>query len=152
MILKTISSELQSKAEDSEADTYSEKAEKFDNEVIEGDSRQAPLTHEEVHAVMNRFAMTNAAGEPQDPSTLPQTTGSNKPQETRLERAIESASLINEARRRGATDMELLACVRTAVSKNGLFEPFIYENEHFTKTGSGQTQGKHSTKGPFFLR
>jgi len=28
--------------------------------------------------------------------------------------------LINEARRRGATDMELLACVRTAVSTNGL--------------------------------
>jgi hypothetical protein len=28
------------------------------------------------------------------------------------------------------------------VSKNGLFEPFIYKNEHFTKTGSGQTWGK----------
>ena len=27
----------------------------------------------------------------------------------------------------------------TAVSKNGLFEPFIYKNERFTKTGSGQT-------------
>ena len=27
----------------------------------------------------------------------------------------------------------------TEVSKNGLFEPFIYKNEHFTKTGSGQT-------------
>jgi hypothetical protein len=25
------------------------------------------------------------------------------------------------------------------VSKHGLFEPFMYENEHFTKTGSGQT-------------
>ena len=25
------------------------------------------------------------------------------------------------------------------VSKNGLFEPFLYKNEHFTKTGSGQT-------------
>jgi hypothetical protein len=25
------------------------------------------------------------------------------------------------------------------VSKNGLFEPFMYKNEHFTKTGSGQT-------------
>jgi hypothetical protein len=25
------------------------------------------------------------------------------------------------------------------VSKNGPFEPFIYKNEHFTKTGSGQT-------------
>jgi carboxylesterase type B len=24
------------------------------------------------------------------------------------------------------------------VSKNGLFEPFSYKNEHFTKTGSGQ--------------
>jgi hypothetical protein len=26
----------------------------------------------------------------------------------------------------------------------------MYKNEHFTKTGSGQTQG--SKKGPFFLR
>jgi hypothetical protein len=23
--------------------------------------------------------------------------------------------------------------------ENGIFEPFIYKNEHFTKTGSGQT-------------
>jgi hypothetical protein len=28
------------------------------------------------------------------------------------------------------------------VSKNGLFEPFICKNEHFTKTGSGQTWAK----------
>jgi hypothetical protein len=27
------------------------------------------------------------------------------------------------------------------VSKNGLFEPFIYKNDHFTKPGSGQTWG-----------
>jgi hypothetical protein len=26
-----------------------------------------------------------------------------------------------------------------AVSKSGLFEPFISKNEHLTKTGSGQT-------------
>jgi hypothetical protein len=26
-----------------------------------------------------------------------------------------------------------------SVSKNGLFDPFIYKNEHFTKIGSGQT-------------
>eukprot|EP01046_Picozoa_sp_COSAG06_P015830 COSAG06_NODE_1027_length_11028_cov_3.385031_10_plen_48_part_00 len=25
------------------------------------------------------------------------------------------------------------------VSKNGLFEPFKYKNDHFTKTGSGRT-------------
>jgi NAD/NADP transhydrogenase beta subunit len=25
------------------------------------------------------------------------------------------------------------------VTTNGLSEPFLYENEHFTKTGSGQT-------------
>jgi hypothetical protein len=25
------------------------------------------------------------------------------------------------------------------VSKNGRFEPFIYKNDHFAKTGSGQT-------------
>jgi hypothetical protein len=28
------------------------------------------------------------------------------------------------------------------VSKNGPVEPFIFKNEHFTKTGSGQTLGK----------
>ena len=28
------------------------------------------------------------------------------------------------------------------VSKSGLFEPVVYKNDHFTKTGSGQTQGK----------
>ena len=26
-----------------------------------------------------------------------------------------------------------------AVRENGIFEPFIYNNEHFAKTGSGQT-------------
>jgi hypothetical protein len=26
-----------------------------------------------------------------------------------------------------------------SVSKNGLFEPFYIQNDHFTKTGSGQT-------------
>jgi hypothetical protein len=26
-----------------------------------------------------------------------------------------------------------------SVRENGIFEPFIYENEHFAKTGSGQT-------------
>jgi ubiquitin carboxyl-terminal hydrolase 47 len=31
------------------------------------------------------------------------------------------------------------AKVDDRVSKNGLFEPFIYINEHFAKTGSGQT-------------
>jgi hypothetical protein len=33
-----------------------------------------------------------------------------------------------------------------AVSENGLFEPFIYTNDHFTKTGSGQTYSKHIEK------
>ena len=28
------------------------------------------------------------------------------------------------------------------VSQNGLFAPFIYKMHHFTKTGSGQTEGK----------
>ena len=38
---------------------------------------------------------------------------------------------------------ELMSTVKEdAVSKNGLFEPFLYKNEHFAKTGSGQTQGK----------
>jgi hypothetical protein len=26
-----------------------------------------------------------------------------------------------------------------APAENGIFEPFIYKNEHFAKTGSGQT-------------
>jgi hypothetical protein len=26
-----------------------------------------------------------------------------------------------------------------AAAKNGIFEPFIYKNDHFTKTDSGQT-------------
>ena len=26
-----------------------------------------------------------------------------------------------------------------SVRENGIFEPFIYKNEHFAKTGSGQT-------------
>jgi hypothetical protein len=28
---------------------------------------------------------------------------------------------------------------RTKVNKTRLFEPFIYKNDHFAKTGSGQT-------------
>jgi hypothetical protein len=36
------------------------------------------------------------------------------------------------------------------VSKNGLFAmPFIYKMHHFTKTGSGQTQGKLKKRGVF---
>jgi hypothetical protein len=27
-------------------------------------------------------------------------------------------------------------------AKNGIFEPFVYKNDPFAKTGSGQTQGK----------
>jgi sodium-coupled neutral amino acid transporter 2 len=43
------------------------------------------------------------------------------------------------------------ALLGSRVSKNGLFEPFSYKNEHFTKTGSGQTLGKHSKKTTVFL-
>ena len=32
--------------------------------------------------------------------------------------------------------------VNGIVRENGIFEPFIYINEHFAKTGSGQTYGK----------
>jgi hypothetical protein len=36
------------------------------------------------------------------------------------------------------------------VSKNGLFAmPFIYKNDYFTKTGSGQTQGKLQKRSVF---
>jgi hypothetical protein len=34
---------------------------------------------------------------------------------------------------------ELLAVKQAAVRETPLFAPFIYENDHFTKTGSGQT-------------
>ena len=27
--------------------------------------------------------------------------------------------------------------------------PFVYKNDHFAKTGSGQTEGKHSKKDAF---
>jgi hypothetical protein len=32
------------------------------------------------------------------------------------------------------------------LSKNASFEPFYTKSDHFAKTGSGQTQGKHSKK------
>jgi hypothetical protein len=35
-------------------------------------------------------------------------------------------------------------------AKTGIFEPFIYRNDHFAKTGSGQTWGKLKKKMPFF--
>jgi hypothetical protein len=38
-----------------------------------------------------------------------------------------------------------------AMSKNGLFEPFIYKNEHFTKTVAGQIWGTHSITRPSFI-
>jgi hypothetical protein len=31
-----------------------------------------------------------------------------------------------------------------AGERNGVFEPFLYKTDNFTRTGSGQTQGKHS--------
>jgi hypothetical protein len=35
-------------------------------------------------------------------------------------------------------------------AKNGIFAPLIYKNDHFAKTGSGQTLGKTQKKMPFF--
>ena len=35
----------------------------------------------------------------------------------------------------------------SAVREMPLFEPFVYKNDHFTKTGSGQTQGKLKQEG-----
>ena len=32
------------------------------------------------------------------------------------------------------------------VRKRRLFVPFLYQNDHFAKTGSGQTWGKHTQK------
>ena len=37
--------------------------------------------------------------------------------------------------------------LNTSVSKSGLFEQFIHQMHHFTKTGSGQTWGKRSKEG-----
>jgi tartrate-resistant acid phosphatase type 5 len=37
-------------------------------------------------------------------------------------------------------------CMESFVCENGSFEPFIYKCDPFTKTGSGQTQGKLSKK------
>ena len=47
-----------------------------------------------------------------------------------------------EAAMAGGGDPPLVKASRAysgAVRENGLFEPFIYKNAHFTKTGSGQT-------------
>eukprot|EP01046_Picozoa_sp_COSAG06_P123280 COSAG06_NODE_71159_length_187_cov_29.500000_1_plen_62_part_11 len=38
------------------------------------------------------------------------------------------------------------------VSKNGLIDPFMHTNEHFTKTGSGQTYRENSKTEWRFLR
>ena len=38
-----------------------------------------------------------------------------------------------------------------AGAKNATFEPFIYRNDHFTKTGSGKNIGKTPKKGAVFL-
>eukprot|EP01046_Picozoa_sp_COSAG06_P053093 COSAG06_NODE_9095_length_1987_cov_25202.194915_3_plen_78_part_00 len=36
------------------------------------------------------------------------------------------------------------------VSKNGLIDPFMHTNEHFTKTGSGQTYRESTQKRSVF--
>jgi hypothetical protein len=36
--------------------------------------------------------------------------------------------------------------MKHSCSCSGFLKPFIYKNDHFTKTGSGQTQGNHSKK------
>jgi hypothetical protein len=41
--------------------------------------------------------------------------------------------------RSGSTLTPLTIYPTHEVSKNGRFEPFIYKNDHFAKTGSGQT-------------
>jgi hypothetical protein len=33
----------------------------------------------------------------------------------------------------------LTLSIAAAPAKNGIFEPFLYKNDHFAKTGSGQT-------------
>jgi hypothetical protein len=38
----------------------------------------------------------------------------------------------------GSDGNAAICLAAVAPSKNRLFEPFIYKNEHFTKTGSGQ--------------
>jgi hypothetical protein len=46
--------------------------------------------------------------------------------------------------------LSLLSCARAkcrgidavVVRKTPLFAPFMYKNDHFTKTGSGQTKGE----------
>ena len=37
-----------------------------------------------------------------------------------------------------------------AAAKNGIFEPVVTKNDHFAKTGSGQTQGKLQKDGSVF--
>ena len=57
--------------------------------------------------------------------------------------AEDRSGMEQQVARHSEEKRELMSTVKEdAVSKNGLFEPFLYKNEHFAKTGSGQTQGK----------
>ena len=49
-------------------------------------------------------------------------------------------------RRTALTDLCFLEAGGGEVRKTPSFEPFYTENDQFTKTGSGQTWGKHSKK------
>ena len=57
--------------------------------------------------------------------------------------AEDRSGMEQQVARHSEEKRELMSTVKEdAVSKNGLFEPFLYKNEHFAKTGWGQTQGK----------
>jgi hypothetical protein len=55
-----------------------------------------------------------------------------------------------------ALSSDAMLAVQTAgtpfIVKMMIFEPFIYKNEHFTKTGSGQTWGKLKKSATVFLQ
>lgn len=103
---------------DVEDDGYGEKSKAFDNEVIEGDDRQPPLTHEEVHQIVDRYAgMPQPApggGEAIDLLTAPK-----HPYRTQAahDQSIEVSRVIREARQRGASDFQLLSCFRFAMKQ-----------------------------------
>ena len=95
--------------------SYTPKAEARDTAVIEGDGRQAPLTHEEVHTVMDRYAgvpqIPLGGGEPVDLLRAPKSPYRS---EQAHEQALAVAVAVGQARK-CATDLQLLTCFRHAM-------------------------------------
>lgn len=123
-------------------DGYSPKSEAQDTAVIEGDGRQEPLTHEEVHKIVDRYSgvpqPSPDGGEPIDLRTAPKHP--YRTQEAH-DQSIESTNVIREARERGASDLQLLTCFRHAM-KCKVKAARLAEQEIIRKEGLSATAGR----------